>query len=79
MSGNHEAAIFPDEKAKIYFYPSPLNNPGVQKQGKDKANLFLFCKYGRLSGYFKIVKEYKPKIKRLGEKEQEIMSKETHY
>jgi len=36
---HHQTFFWPDEKAKLYFYPKTINNPGLAKSGKAaKAN-----------------------------------------
>ena len=70
IEGAHETAIYPEEKAKLYFYPKGIKNPGVDKKATPVAQLIKNC------DYFKTTKEY-PDYKKMKEladkkKEQEI-------
>jgi len=67
-SSNHHNAIYPDEEAKIYFFPDPNLNPGIYRENKSMIE-GLFHKYGRMSGYFKGVKEYMDKNSKFDKKE----------
>ena len=65
QEGNHHTAHWPDDKAKLYFYPKINNNPGLiihDKKIKQENNLIAqqICK----SGLFKASKPYdNPKTK----------------
>ena len=67
IEGAHETATYPEEKAKLYFYPKGINNPGVEKKVTPIAELIKNCEY------FKTTKEYPDykKIKALAEKKKE--------
>ena len=81
MQEKHNTFLWPDEKAKLYFYPKLLNNPGLIKPGKgtNKANqnvsvAMQICK----CDFFKPIKHYENpatkfellKIKREKEKDE---------
>ena len=64
VEGQHKTANYPEQEAKLYFYPKPPNNPGLKYEKKDSdykkittADLIKRC------GYFKEVKEYPDYIK----------------
>ena len=67
IEGSHETATYPQEKAKLYFYPKSINNPGVEKKSIPVSQLIQKCEY------FKTTKEYPDykKIKELAEKKKE--------
>ena len=56
QEGEHKTANFPEEEAKLYFYPKILNNPGLRYDKKEVpptiADQIKAC------GYFKEIKEY---------------------
>ena len=62
VEGPHETATYPEEKAKLYFYPKYINNPGLEKKVIPVAQLIKNCQY------FKETKAY-PDYKALMEQE----------
>ena len=60
QEGSHTTHNWPDEKAKLYFYPKLLNNPGLvdhdkkKKKGLTNPIAEQICK----SGLFKAIKPY---------------------
>lgn len=60
QDGSHQTAHWPDEKAKLYFYPKLPDNPGLRNFGKKKETEVVnpvavqICK----AGLFKNVKPY---------------------
>ena len=83
VSTKHTTYFWPDEKAKLYFYPKMIINPGLIKSGKNAknhqnttvANQIIKC------DFFKPIKQYENpytkfellKIKREKEKEKDEM------
>ena len=70
VEGPHETATYPEDKAKLYFYPKSIKNPGLAKKIIPVSQLIKNCEY------FKTTKEY-PDYKKLKEeadkrKEQEL-------
>ena len=67
IEGQHETVIYPEEKAKLYFYPKYIKNPGLEKKIVSTAQLIKNCEY------FKTTKEYPDykKIKEQAEKKKE--------
>ena len=67
VEGPHETAKYPEEKAKLYFYPKYVKNPGLEKKIIPVAKLIQNCEY------FKTTKEYPDykKIKELADKKKE--------
>lgn len=60
IQGKHATFFWPDEKAKLYFYPKYNNNPGLMKSSKGKLTAELpslgyqICK----CDFFKPIKQY---------------------
>jgi hypothetical protein len=89
QDGKHATYNWPDEKAKLYFYPKALINPGLSKPNKNNSNkdklissvAQQICK----SDFFKPIKHYENcitkfellKLKR--EKEKEELRACTHW
>ena len=68
IEGPHETATYPDEKAKLYFYPKTIHNPGLEKKIIPVSELIKKCQY------FKETIEY-PDYKKL--QEEAIKKKEV--
>ena len=68
IEGPHQTATYPDEKAKLYFYPKTIHNPGLEKKVIPVAELIKRCQY------FKETRTY-PDFKTL--KDQEKKKKEA--
>ena len=66
IEGSHETATYPDEKAKLYFYPKGINNPGLNHD-KNQEKLSVPDLIKRCF-YFKETMEY-PDLKALKEEE----------
>lgn len=52
VDDTHSTADWPDEKAKLYFYPKPLINPGLDKKKISVGQQVSRC------DYFKAIKPY---------------------
>lgn len=62
VTRTHETVEFPDPKAKLYFYPKPVKNPGVMVNPKQQSCISvgkLICK----CDYFKNIKVVYENIK----------------
>ena len=56
QEGEHKTANFPEDEAKLYFYPKILNNPGLRYDKKEV--LPTIADQVQACGYFKEIKEY---------------------
>ena len=73
IEGSHETSQYPDEKAKLYFYPKSINNPGL-RYDKNRVlpsvpELIKHC------FYFKNTIEY-PDYKKLKDEEEKRIDRE---
>jgi hypothetical protein len=61
QQGKHVTASWPDEKAKLYFYPKPLDNPGLGESIKNYSvsQLVANC------DFFKPIKPYDNPVTKL--------------
>jgi hypothetical protein len=59
VTGSHKSADWPDKEAKLYFYPKPVLNPGINHQVKDKKKGVL-CVGDLIArcDYFKVAAPY---------------------
>ena len=73
VEGPHATATFPDEKAKLYFYPKGINNPGL-RYDKDRV-LPTVSELIKRCDYFKTIKEY-PDYKKLKDEEDRRIDRE---
>ena len=73
QQGQHRTAKYPEPEAKLYFYPKPLNNPGVKLEKGQKppttADQIKMC------GYFKPVIDY-PDVREIYKRNQDRIEAE---
>jgi len=74
VEGSHNTATYPEEKAKLYFYPKTINNPGLRYDKNRKilpvSELIKHC------FYFKETQEY-PDYKKIKEEEEKRIDRES--
>ena len=70
VEGSHNTAIYPDEKARLYFYPKTIHNPGIKSEKVSVSELIKRC------FYFKEVVKY-PDYKQLNEEKIKRLDKES--
>ena len=74
IEGSHSTSTYPDEKARLYFYPKSINNPGLKY---DKNRIILKTpELIKKCGYFKNAIEY-PDFKKLKEEKEKRIDKES--
>ena len=65
VEGQHKTACYPDNEAKLYFYPKILDNPGLKYSKKDsKQPALTVADQIKACGFFKEIKPY-PEFKEL--------------
>ena len=70
VEGSHNTSTYPDEKAKLYFYPKTIHNPGIKNEKTSVSELIKRC------FYFKEVKKY-PDYKQLRDEEEKRLDRES--
>ena len=73
QEGQHKTANFPENEAKLYFYPKILNNPGLRYDKKEV--LPTVADQIKACGYFKEIKEY-PEIEKIYKSEKDKIERE---
>ena len=74
VEGAHSTATYPDEKAKLYFYPKTIKNPGLRDEKNRK--IWTVPELIKKCFYFKEVKEY-PDYKKLKDEEDKRIDRES--
>ena len=74
VEGSHNTATYPEDKAKLYFYPKSINNPGL-KYDKNIKKVTVPELIKRCS-YFKTVEEY-PDYKKMKEENERRIDRES--
>jgi len=74
VEGTHNTFTYPDEKAKLYFYPKTINNPGLKFE-KDRKILSV-PELIKKCDYYKTIKEY-PDYKKLKDEEEKRIDRES--
>ena len=72
IEGPHQTATYPDEKAKLYFYPKTIHNPGLEKKVIPVAQLIKRCQYFKETGTYPDFKTLKDQEKKKKEAELEM-------
>ena len=72
IEGPHQTATYPDEKAKLYFYPKTIHNPGLEKKVIPVAQLIKKCQYFKETETYPDFKELKDQEKKKKEAELEM-------
>ncbi len=72
IEGPHQTATYPDEKAKLYFYPKTIHNPGLEKKVIPVAQLIKKCQYFKETGTYPDFKALKDQEKKKKEAELEM-------
>ena len=70
VEGSHNTSTYPDEKAKLYFYPKTIYNPGIKNEKISVSEQIKKC------FYFKEVKKY-PDYKQLRDHEEKRLDRES--
>ena len=75
VEGSHATEDYPNEKAKLYFYPKYLPNPGLKYEKKEGDQEVTTADLMRNCGYFKIIEKEYPDYKAMYREAQELLNK----
>ena len=76
VEGEHKTATYPEEKARLYFYPKAINNPGIQNDTKKKPAKIPVSELIKKCFYFKETEEY-PDYKKLKDENDKRIDRES--